>query len=103
MEETVFYPAMEDVEDDEMSELVDEALDEHHDVEVLLEEIERLNRDGGDLRSKMMELQQKVEHHASEEEHEMFVRAREFLSEEDLERLGSELESERKIYSPMAA
>jgi hemerythrin superfamily protein len=103
IEEIVFYPAMEDMEDDDMSALVDEALDEHHDVEVLLEEIERLNQDGKELRSKMMELQQKVEHHASEEEHEMFARARELLSQEDLDRLGGELESEKKNYSPMAA
>lgn len=103
IEETVFYPAMEDTENDELSELVDEALDEHHDVEVLLEEIKRLNQDGKELRSKMTELQQKMEHHASGEEHEMFARARELLTEEELERVGGELESEKKNYSPMAA
>lgn len=103
IEESIFYPALDDTDSENVSELVDEALDEHHDIEVLLDEIDRLNRDGQELRAKVMELKEKVEHHASQEEQEMFNRARELLSADDLDEIGQELESEKKIYSPIAA
>jgi hypothetical protein len=47
-----------------------------------------------------MELRQKVEHHAEEEESELFPRARKVLPEADLERMGEEIESEKRHYAP---
>lgn len=103
IEDSIFYPALDDTDSEDISELVDEALDAHHGIETLLDAIERLNRDGQDLRSKMLELKEQVEHHATQEEKDMFSRARELLSADDLEEIGQELESEKKLYSPMAA
>jgi hemerythrin superfamily protein len=103
IEESIFYPALDDTASEDVSELVDEALDAHHAIEVLLDEIDRLNRDGQELRAKVAELKEKVEHHAKREEEEMFARARALLTEDDLEDIGQELEDEKKIYSPIAA
>ena len=103
IEESIFYPALDDTDSEDVAELVDEALDEHHAVEVLLDEIDRLNRDGQELRGKVADLKDKVEQHASREEEEMFARARELLTEDDLDEIGQELEDEKKIYSPIAA
>lgn len=103
LEEGIFYPALDDTDSEDVGELVDEALDAHHGIETLLDEIERLNREGGDLRSKMMELKKRVEQHASQEEKTMFSRAQELLSADELDEIGRELESERKLYSPLAA
>jgi hemerythrin superfamily protein len=102
IEEIIFYPAVEDQEDEELCTLVDEAFEEHEEVDMLLEEIDRLNREGAELRPKMMELIDRVEHHASEEETEMFPKVREFMNDEELNRLGEELESEKKAYSRAA-
>lgn len=102
IEEIIFYPAVEDQEDEELCTLVDEAFEEHEEVDMLLEEIDRLNREGAELRPKMIELIDRVEHHASEEESEMFPKVREFMNDEELNRLGAELESEKKAYSRVA-
>lgn len=98
IEEIIFYPAVEDQEDEELCTLVDEAFEEHEEVDMLLEEIDRLNREGAELRPKMMELIDRVEHHATEEETAMFPKVREFMNEEELERLGEQLHSEKQAY-----
>jgi hemerythrin superfamily protein len=102
IEEIIFYPAVEDQEDEELCTLVDEAFEEHEEVDMLLEEIDRLNREGAELRPKMMELIDRVEHHATEEETAMFPKVREFMNEEELERLGEQLHSEKQAYSGAA-
>jgi hemerythrin superfamily protein len=102
IEEIIFYPAVEDQEDEELCTLVDEAFEEHEEVDMLLEEIDRLNREGAELRPKMMELIDHVEHHASEEETAMFPKVREFMNEEELKRLGEQLHSEKQAYSGAA-
>ena len=102
IEEIIFYPAVEDQEDEELCTLVDEAFEEHEEVDMLLEEIDRLNREGAELRPKMMELIDRVEHHAIEEETAMFPKVRQFMNEEELERLGEQLHSEKQAYSGAA-
>lgn len=100
VEESIFYPTLEDQNDDELIELVDESLEEHQEVKDLLKDIDGLTEDRQQLRSKVMELRQKVEHHAEEEESELFPRVRKVLPEEDLERMGEEIESEKQNYAP---
>jgi iron-sulfur cluster repair protein YtfE (RIC family) len=99
IEEIVFYPAVEDQDDEDLATLVDEAFEEHEDVDMLLEEIDRLNRTRAELRPKMIELMERVEHHASEEENEMFPKVREIITGEELDRLGEELRAEKESYS----
>jgi len=100
VEESIFYPTLEDQNDEELIELVDESLEEHQEVKDLLKDIENSTGEGQQLRTKVMELRQKVEHHASEEETEMFPRVRNVLQNEDLERMGEEIESAKQHYSP---
>jgi iron-sulfur cluster repair protein YtfE (RIC family) len=100
VEESIFYPTLEDQNDEELIELVDESLEEHQEVKDLLKDIESSTADGEQLKTKVMELRQKVEHHATEEETEMFPLVRRVLQSEDLERMGDEIESEKQRYSP---
>jgi iron-sulfur cluster repair protein YtfE (RIC family) len=100
VEESIFYPTLEDQNDEDLIELVDESLEEHQEVKDLLKDIEGLTGHGQQLRSKVMELRDKVEHHASEEETELFPRVRKVLQQEDLERMREEIESEKQHYSP---
>ena len=91
IEETVFYPAIEDHE--ELKDMVAEALEEHQEATTLLEELEELGAESHDFGSKLQELIEAVEHHVEEEEGEMFSKVREVFDEDELEQLGQELES----------
>jgi hemerythrin superfamily protein len=92
IEETVFYPAVE--EHEELQDMVEEALDEHEDVKALLEEIEGLDVDDRvEFDSKLKELMENVEHHVQEEEGEMFPKILQVMDKGVLEELGEELES----------
>jgi hypothetical protein len=52
---------------------VDEGIEEHHVVEVLMEEISALTAGHDQWKAKMTVLIENVEHHADEEETERFV------------------------------
>ena len=95
IEEEVFYPAVRDgVEDSD--ELVEESEQEHHVVDVLMEEMGRLEDGSDEWVAKMTVLIENVEHHAEEEEQEMFPDCREQLGEERLAQLGEELEARQQ-------
>ena len=91
IEEDVFYPEAEQV-GEEAEELVKEGVEEHHVVEVLMDEIRQLTPDDDAFIAKMTVLIENVEHHAQEEEEELFPQLREVFGDERLERLGEQLE-----------
>jgi hemerythrin superfamily protein len=91
IEETVFYPAIEDLE--ELKDMVAEALEEHQEAKKLLDGLEQLGAESHDFGSKLQQLIEAVEHHVQEEEGEMFPKIRELFDEDELEQLGKELES----------
>jgi hemerythrin superfamily protein len=91
IEETVFYPAIE--EHEEFKDMVAEALEEHQEAKTLLDELEELGAESHDFGSKLQELIAAVEHHVEEEEGEMFPKIREVFDEDELEQLGQDLES----------
>jgi hemerythrin superfamily protein len=91
IEETVFYPALE--EHEELKQMVAEALEGHEEVKTLLAEIEDLGSESYDFGAKLQELMEAVEHHVSEEEGEMFPKVRDVFEESELAQLGKELES----------
>jgi hemerythrin superfamily protein len=92
IEEDIFYPAVKALEVEDLTEVVSEGVQEHHVVKVLMREI----RDGSDqevFEAKMAVLMENVEHHAEEEESEMFPDLREHMSAGQLEELGVELQA----------
>jgi hemerythrin superfamily protein len=92
IEETVFYPAMEQHE--ELKDMVLESIEEHRQIKTLLKEIDNLKSDSKKFDPKLKVLMENVEHHAEEEEEgKMFPKVRQILSQEDLEELGQELEA----------
>ena len=91
IEETVFYPAMEQHE--ELKDLVAEARDEHEEVKELLEDMESMSPDDEEFESSLQELIENVEHHAEEEEQEMFPKAQQIVGDKALEDLGRQLEA----------
>ena len=94
IEESVFYPAIKQAA--ETREIVLEGFEEHHVIKMLLKELEAVPVDTEQWTAKLKVLQENVEHHVEEEEGEMFQKARQVLSEDDIDRLGEQMEEEKK-------
>jgi hemerythrin superfamily protein len=75
IEEQVFYPAIHDV-NEELAEVVDEGVQEHHVVDLLMEEARALQPGDAEWVAKLSVLIENVEHHAEEEEDEQFPQVR---------------------------
>lgn len=84
IEEEIFYPALEGVQKRKTDgrEIVAEAIEEHKVVKTLLSEIEELSPVEEAFDAKMKVLQENVEHHADEEESEMFPLFKELETDE---------------------
>lgn len=98
IEEEVFYPAIHDAGGKELAETTDESYEEHHVVDVLMGEIEKLAPGESAFVAKMKVLMENVEHHAKEEEEEMFPEVRKLMSEDQLQTLGADLEAAKKSH-----
>ena len=97
IEEEVFYPAFFDAArkgDDK--ERYYEAVEEHHVVDLVLPEIKSTDPSTQQFAAKAKVLKDLVEHHADEEESDMFPRARKLMARERLVQLGGELARARQ-------
>lgn len=92
IEQQVFYPAISAV-NDELREAVAEGIEEHHVAKTLIEEAKALSPDDEAWEAKMTVLIESVEHHAGEEEEEMFPAVRKALQADELTDLGERLEA----------
>ncbi len=97
IEERVFYPAVREAGGGSLDDLTDESNEEHHVVDVLIEEIRNLTPSDDAYVAKMTVLIENVEHHAGEEEEEMFPKVRELMSGDRLAELGRRLEREKHV------
>jgi hemerythrin superfamily protein len=95
IEEEIFYPSVQDASE-EVHETVDEGIQEHHVVKVLMEELGQVEPASDEWVAKMMVLIENVEHHAEEEEKEMFPSLRSGLPADDLDALAMRLEERKK-------
>lgn len=103
IEETVFYPAINDVSD-EVRELVVESLEEHKVVKDLMRAAQTLPPGEEHWAAKITVMIENVEHHAEEEEKELWPLLRKGLSTEQLEKLGDRLEvRKRELGAPTLA
>jgi hemerythrin-like domain-containing protein len=92
IEEDIFYPAFrEAAEKEEDTDLYFEALEEHHVVDLVLPEIKETEPDAEEFKAKAKVLKDLVEHHAEEEETEMFPRAKKLMDRAQLMDLGQRL------------
>ena len=95
IEETIFYPAFkqkaQSKNDDEATQEVLEAYEEHANVKSMLQKLEGTDAADETYDAKLEVLSQLVKHHVHEEEQVMFKEAAEIMDESELERLGSSL------------
>lgn len=96
IEEEIFYPAVKEAES--LEDIVAEGVEEHHQADVLMREIEALSLGSDKLDPKLKVLMESVEHHIREEEEEMFPKVREEFSGAELEDLGKDLKQEKQKF-----
>ena len=87
-EDDVFYTTLESAGD--LADRIDEARQEHDQVEALLEDLDGLPVSGDDWIDKVREIRLLIEHHVSAEEEQIFPLARRALGDPEALRLGSE-------------
>jgi len=96
IEEEIFYPAFRDSQADESKKLFYEAKEEHRAVdELVLPDVENTEPASEEFAGRIKVLKDMIEHHAEEEEQEIFPKAKKALSKEELEELGERM-AERK-------
>jgi hemerythrin superfamily protein len=96
IEEEIFYPAFKEAaskKDD--SKLYYEAVEEHHVVDLVLPEMEG-EAGSPEFAAKAKVLKDLVEHHAEEEEKQMFPRAKKLMDKDELVSLGEQLMQRKK-------
>jgi len=96
LEEEIFYPSYRDaVAKKEDRKLYQEALEEHHVVDLVLPEIEETDPSSEVFSAKAKVLKEIIEHHAEEEEKGMFKKAREVFEKEELLDLAKKMEARK--------
>jgi hemerythrin superfamily protein len=96
IEEEIFYPAFHQASEGEKDEhLYYEAIEEHHLVDMVLPEISETDENSDEFAAKAKVLKDLVEHHAEEEETEMFPKARKLMDSSELKQLGEQLEARK--------
>lgn len=92
MEETIAYPAFRDVFKKEDDKMVEEAFAEHEVAKHLIEEIRSLSPEDPQFDAKVTVLKENVAHHVKEEETELLPAAEKELPEDELARIGEEMQ-----------
>jgi len=104
VEEELFYPAFRDaVKKKDDREMYQEALEEHHVVDLVMPEVKACDPAGEVFAAKAKVLKEIIEHHADEEEKEMFKVARKVMSAAELRELGARIAQRKKQLKAMGS
>jgi hemerythrin-like domain-containing protein len=96
LEEEIFYPAWKDATHDQKDrDQYFESIEEHHVVDMLLPELMPLDPSSDAFRAKAKVLRELFEHHAGEEEEDMFPKAQQLFSPARLDDLGAQMAARR--------
>jgi hemerythrin superfamily protein len=95
IEEEVFYPALSGIEDEDCQEILKESFEEHKVVKTLLDELAAMDASDEQFDAKVKVMAENVEHHAEEEEKELFPYFDE-LPKERQDEVSEELEERKR-------
>lgn len=97
IEEEIFYPAFREAARSKKDrQLFHEATEEHHAADMILKEVGRAGTQEEVFAGRVKVLKEIVEHHADEEERDMFPRARQLLPSSEIRRLGEEMVARKR-------
>jgi hemerythrin superfamily protein len=103
IEEDIFYPAVHDVTE-ATGDVVDEGVQEHHVVKLLMAELGQTPVVDDEWTAKLVVLIENVEHHAEEEETELFPTLRSKMEAARLDELAEQLEARKaELGAPVLA
>jgi len=94
VEEEIFYPALK--AHPKAKDIVLEGYQEHHVVDLLMNELEGMDVSDEDWGAKAKVMTENIEHHIEEEEGEMFVIARRVFDRQELEALGEQMVARKR-------
>ena len=94
IEEEIFYPALQQHE--KAKDIVLEGYEEHHVVDVILAELDDVSVEDERWAAKFSVMKENVEHHIEEEENDMFEKAKQIFSDDELNELGERMETKKK-------
>ena len=89
VEETILYPELKQA--DETREIAEEAYEEHAEAKQLLARIDQTPPTDSRFDDLLTELRTAIEHHVSEEEGEMFPKARKVLDQERIDQISQQV------------
>ena len=102
IEEELFYPCFKKAAENTAAEdLFYEATEEHHVVDMVLPQLKSTSTKSPEFAAKAKVLRDLVEHHAQEEETQMFTKARQLLDDGQLRQLGGELQKRKQTLESM--
>lgn len=88
IEQTIFYPAVKDADED----AIHEAYEEHHVARVAISRLVSTDADDDTFEARVTTLKELIAHHVKEEEKELFPKVRKALDADRLEELGAAME-----------
>lgn len=92
VEEKIFYPACRKIGEAQPTKIVAESVEEHLIVKRLIKELAGLRASDEQFEAKVTVLKESVEHHADEEERDLFPEVESAMGEEQLVELGRRME-----------
>jgi hemerythrin superfamily protein len=95
IEEEIFYPACLEGEKDAQK-IVHESFEEHKIVKTLIAELGRMSPSDEQFDAKATVLKENVEHHAKEEEDDLFPKAEDILGDDGLRELGARMRARKE-------
>ncbi len=90
-EEDFYYPKAKKADED----LVEHGIEEHEEAKGLIKELDRLGKNDGQFMPKLKELKDSVEHHVDEEEHKLFPKSKDTLSDNEEKEIAEKIEEEK--------
>lgn len=90
-EEDFYYPKAKKADKD----LVEHGIEEHEEAKSLIKELDRLGKNDGQFMPKLKELKDSVEHHVDEEEHKLFPKSKDTLSDNEEKKIAEKIEEEK--------
>lgn len=96
LEEEIFYPAFKQTDGADHRKIFFEAKEEHRAVEdLILPDLTETDVESDAFHGRAKVLKELIEHHASEEEEDMFKRARKTFSKEELQAMAEQVEQRK--------
>jgi len=97
LEEEIFYPAFKDAGGKEHDKMFFEAVEEHRAVQQLvMPDLKKSDPGSEQFSGRAKVLKELIEHHAGEEESEMFPAAQKAMSKEQLQEVGERMDKRKK-------